>query len=47
MSEKKSIDFINKYFYPSYIVIINMFVDISYTICFFFFFGKWEKEEVN
>lgn len=45
MSEKKSTDFINKYFYPSYIIIINMFVDISYTIC--FFFSKWEKEEVN
>lgn len=45
MSEKKSIDFINKYFYPSYIIIINMFVDISYTICFFFFFLVNEKKK--
>lgn len=45
MSEKKSIDFINKYFYPSYIVIINMFVDISYTICFFFFLVNEKKKK--
>lgn len=44
MSEKKSIDFINKYFYPSYIVIINMFVDISYTICFFFLVNEKKKK---
>lgn len=44
MSEKKSIDFINKYFYPSYIVIINMFVDISYTTCFFFLVNEKKKK---
>lgn len=46
MSEKKSIDFINKIFL-SFLYYNYKYVCRYILYYMFFFFSKWEKEEVN
>lgn len=46
VEKKESVDFIDKYFYVSYIIIIiGKYVCKCILYCVFFFFSKWEKEE--